>query len=524
MSKTSKTSKPSNHIPTTDRKLSAQPILDKEIAIEHKLTELEVIDTILTSKLAGEINGYRNLLTDTTVIGTWTQRQSALVQMERQVVPADPDNQADVEAAQFVATQINNIGFDNIIKAMQWGVYYGYAVAEVIWQQTDGKIGIADIKVRDRGKFKYDKDQRLVFLGNDAETVVAERKFWTYSAGGDTTDNPYGLGLAHYLFWAVLFKKSNIKFWLLGLEKAATSVPHVQYDPKSPNAASERQKALQAGISIKNGSAIATAQGTVVELLKGVSGTEDYETLCRYMDEAIALVILGQVMTSQAVGGQYKAEIQNQVKEDIIKADADLIFLSSNITVAKWLTEWNFPNAKPPKLWLLTQSEIDKKATADTYNAMATVGYRPTLDTVQETFGGKWEVIPSAHSLNQPDTNKQNPQTNTNNSQPTDFAEGNDTDNQTKNNQAKTSMVDTSMVDDMVNQLAQTQAPYMKKWLDKLNNALDKATSLEDLQDQLNEMADELDFDDYAQVFAQANLAAKLAGMQSVQSEAQHDS
>ena len=85
-------------------------------------------------------------------------------------------------------------------------------------------------------------------------------------------------------------------------------------------------------------------------------------------------------------------------------------------------------------------------------------------------------------------------------------------------------MVDTSMVDDMVNQLAQTQAPYMTKWLDKINDALDKATSLEDLRDQLNEMADELDFDDYAQVFAQANLAAKLAGMQSVQSEAQHDS
>ena len=333
--------------PTT-AKSQAKPIIDKEIAVERHVSELEVIDTILTSKLSGEINGYRNLLTDTTVIGTWTQRQSALVQMERQVVPADPDNKADVEAADFVAAQIDNIGFDNIIKAMQWGVYYGYAVAEVIWQQTDGKIGIADIKVRDRGKFKYDKDQRLVFLGNDAETVVGERKFWTYSAGGDTTDNPYGLGLAHYLFWAVLFKKSNIKFWLLGLEKAATSVPHVQYDPKSPNAASERQKALQAGISIKNGSAIATAQGTVVELLKGVSGTEDYETLCCYMDEAIALVVLGPVMTSQAVGGQYKAEVQNQVKEDIIKADADLICSSFNNTVAKWLTEWNFPNAKPP--------------------------------------------------------------------------------------------------------------------------------------------------------------------------------
>lgn len=484
---------------TAQTTTNAKPVLDNEIAVEHQATELEVIDNILTSKLSGNINGYRDLLTDTTIIGTWTQRQSALVQMERNVIPHDPENKADVEAAEFMQSQINNIGFDNIIKAMQWGVYYGYAVAEVMWtKQTDGKIGIADIKVRDRGRFKYDKDKRLVFLGNNTETVVGDNKFWAFSSGGDTTDNPYGLGLAHYLFWAVLFKKSNIKFWLLGLEKAAASVPHVQYDPKAKDVEAEKKKALQAGISLKNGSAIATAQGTVVELLKGVSGTDDFEKLCRYMDEAIALVILGQVMTSQAVGGQYKADVQNQVKEDVIKSDADLICSSFNNTVAKWLTAWNFPNANPPKLWLLTKSEADELKQTEAWKNMVAVGYRPTLPTVEEKLGGEWEVIPSP---NQPDTNTPNP---------TNFAEGDNTS-------------ETSVVDGMVNQLADDIAPHMKKWLDKINGALDNAKSLEDLRDELDTMAQELDFEDYARVFAQANITAKLAGMQSVKNEAKHD-
>lgn len=493
---------------------SAKPIIDKEIAVEDNQTELEVIDNILTSKLAGDINGYRDLLTDTTIIGTWTQRQSALVQMERNVIPHDPENQADIDAAEFMKSQINNIGFDNILKAMQWGVYYGYAVAEVMWtKQNDGKIGLQDIKVRDRGRFKYDKDKRLVFLGNDTETVVGENKFWAFSAGGDTTDNPYGLGLAHYLFWAVLFKKSNIKFWLLGLEKAATSVPHVQYDPKAKDPEGEKRKALQAGVSLKNGSAIATAQGTVVELLKGVTGTDDFEKLCRYMDEAIALVVLGQVMTSQAVGGQYKADVQNQVKEDVIKSDADLICSSFNNSVAKWLTAWNFPNANPPKLWLLTKSESDELQKTQAWANMVAVGYRPTLPTVEEELGGEWEAIPTANQAtgNQP---TDSPTTTTPNTQDkpksADFAEPNYT-------------TDNPTLDGIVNQLADDIAPHMQTWLDKIQVALDKAESLEDLRDQLTTMAEELDFEDYARVFAQANIIAKLAGMTAVKDEAKNE-
>lgn len=468
-----------------------------EVAVERNLTELAIIDDILTNKLSGEINGYRNLLTDTTVFGTWTQRQSGLVQMERQIIPADAENPADVEAAEYIKAQLENICFDEVLKAMQWGVYYGYAVSEIMWTVIDGKVAIDNIFVRDRGKFKFDKNKQLLFTANDKDEPMPDGKFWTYSAGGDTTDNPYGLGLAHYLFWAVLFKKSNIKFWLLGLEKAATTVPHVQYDSRSKDPDAERAKALQAGIGIKNGSAIATAQGTTVELLKGISGTDDYETLCRYMDEAIALVVLGQVMTSQAVGGQYKAEVQNQVKEDIVKADADLICSSFNNSVITWLTEWNFPNANPPKLWLLTKDEADEVKQTEAWANMAAVGYRPTLDTVEANLGGTWEKINI-----QPDSANT-----TSNQSIEDFAEGDEP----------------SQIDDMVDQLADDIAPITSDWIKQIKTLLDNADSLESLRDELNTLASKLSFEEYVRVFEEANITAKLAGMSSAIDEAKGD-
>ncbi len=377
-------------------KIKLKPVKPStEVAVESGITEVESIDEILAEKLSGDTNAYRDLLIDWNVFGCWQQRQTALTKLERQVIPADPDNKADVEAAEFVEAQLKRLNIDEVLKAMQYGVFYGYAVGEVMWGVEDGKVTLDNIIVRDRAKFKFNPQKQLIFTGNDSETVMPDRKFWTFKTGGDTTDNPYGLGLAHFLFWLVLFKKSNVKFWLLGNEKMATSVPHVQYDPRAKDVAEERKKALKAGIMLKNGAAIATAQGTVVELLKGVAGTADYEKLCRYVDEGIAQVILGQVMTSQSVGGQYKAEVQDSVKDDIVKADADLLCASLNNTVVKWLTEWNFPNAKPPKVWLLTQDEIDQQATSTTYANIAKLGYRPTLDTVTDTLGGEWEEIPT---------------------------------------------------------------------------------------------------------------------------------
>lgn len=525
MSKSEKSKK------TSQEKIAKAPTKPSgEVAVENNATEIENIDAILESKLSGEINGYRNLLTDTTVTGTWQQRQTALVKLERQVIPADPENPADVEAAEFIKTQLENLTFDRILKTMQWGVYYGYAVGEIMWDLQDGKVTIADILVRDRGKFKFNKDKQLVFTGNSSETVMPDAKFWAFNAGGDTTDNPYGLGLAHFLFWAVLFKKSNIKFWLLGLEKAATSVPHVQYDPRAKDPESEKQKALQAGVSLKNGSAIATAQGTVVELLKGISGTEDYEKLCRYMDEAIALVVLGQVMTSQAVGGQYKGEIQNEVKEDIIKADADLLCSSFNDTVIKWLTAWNFPNANPPKLWLLTKDEADEKKQTEAWANMVAVGYRPTLDTVEETLGGQWEEIPApSQQPNQPNAN-QDPKeaTKADDTNPADddkssadFAESDDTQHDHDHNPEHEH--EPTLIDSMANQLESELATVQSQWLDEIEQELHAVNSLEELRDKLGDLAEKLTFEDYAQMFAKANIAAKLAGMQSVEDEAVDD-
>ena len=476
---------------TPNSKTLARPTAaSQEVAVERNLTEIEQLDTLLTQRLGGDLNGYRDLLTDTTVTGAWAQRQTALTKLERQVLPHDPDNAADVEAAEFVAAQLQRLNFDAVLKAMHWGVFYGIAVGEVMWGIEDGRVVLDNVLVRDRAKFKYDIQRQLIYTGNGADEAMPPRKFWTFSAGGDTTDNPYGLGLAHFLYWPVLFKKSNVKFWLVGNEKAATSVPHGQYDPRSPTAEADKQQLLTALTAIKNAAATVTPLGATIELLKGEAGTTDYHKLCEYMDEAIALVILGQVMTSQAVGGQYKAEVQDEVKDDILKADADLLCASFNSTIAVWLTEWNFPNAHPPKLWLRTEETKDLQKLAETYAKMAPLGYRPTRAQLEQDFGGAWEAMPAASALPA-------------SADAHDFAEDDIS----------------SAPDDMSTRLARELAPHGEAWLAKISAELAQSATLLQFRERLDALAGELPLDVYADIFARATTAAHLAGRHDAKTE-----
>ena len=244
--------------------------------------------------------------------------------------------------------------------------------------------------------------------------------------------------------------------------------------------------------AIKNAAATVTPLGATIELLKGEAGTTDYHRLCEYMDEAIALVILGQVMTSQAVGGQYKAEVQDEVKDDIVKADADLLCASFNSTIAVWLTEWNFPNAHPPKLWLRTEETKDLQKLADTYAKLAPLGYRPTQAQLEQDFGGQWEPMPAASTL--PVAADDDAQ---------DFAEG-----------------DTPTTpDDMGSRLARELAPHGEAWLAQISAELASSETLLQFRERLDALAGALPLDVYADIFARATTAAHLAGRHDAKTE-----
>lgn len=348
-------------------------------------------DEVLRTRGGGRYEIYREVLRDDQVKAVLSQRQLAVTSREWEVRPGG-DKRLDKQAAEFLTEQLDRIQWDAVTAKMLYGVFYGFAAGECLWGRDGSRIVLDAIKVRDRRRFRYDGEGRLRLLTMSAPQgePLPERKFWTFATGADHDDEPYGLGLAHWLYWPVFFKKNNIKFWLIFLEKFGQPTGKGTYPASATQ--EERDKLLQALGAIATDAGVIIPEGMVIELIEAArSGTADYTALYDRMNAAIAKVVLGQTLTTEAAGGQYKAEVQMDVRQDLVKADADLVCQSFNLGPARWLTEWNFPGAAIPQVWRLIEAPEDLDTAATRDKTLFEIGYRPTLARIQATYGPDYQ-------------------------------------------------------------------------------------------------------------------------------------
>lgn len=357
---------------------------------------LTPFDSVLELRGAGDLSIYDQVYSDAQVKSVFQQRQLAVTKCEWTVEPAS-ESRMDKKAAEFIYQQLEKVGWDRVTSLMLFGVFYGFAVAELIYERGTQHVELKDIRVRDRKRFRFDKDfnLRLLTAQNMFEGELAEEPyFWHFATGATHDDEPYGLGLAHWLYWPVFFKRHGLKSWLTYLEKYATPTAIGKYDgTASPE---EKFKLLQAGAALGTDAAVIIPEGMRLELIEASrSGVSDYKALHDAMDATIAKVVLGQVASSQGTPGRLgNDDLQGDVRQDLIKADADLICESFNLGPVKWLTQWNFPRANLPRVKRIVGEDEDLKMRAERdATIINATGYKPTLQYIKDTYGGEWEEL-----------------------------------------------------------------------------------------------------------------------------------
>ena len=347
-------------------------------------------DSVLQAK-GGDYVIYEEVLRDDQVASTFQQRRLAVTSSEWGVRPGGTDRKSQ-KAADHLRYVLENIGWDGVTDKMLYGVFFGYAVAECLWDQDGAEIVLKAIKVRKQRRFAFDEegDLRLLLRENPMGEKMPERKFWQFCTGSDHDDEPYGLGLAHWLYWPVYFKRNGIKLWLIFMDKFGMPTAKGMYPV---NATEEEKRRLLAALrAIQTDSGIIVPEGMQIELIEATRGGQvHYEGFIDRMNAAIAKVVLSQTLTTDSVGGQYKAEVQKSVRNEVVRADADLVCDTFNRTVGRWLTEWNYPGAKTPKVWRRVTEEMDLRPRAERDKILFSMGFRPTLAYVRETYGGGWE-------------------------------------------------------------------------------------------------------------------------------------
>ncbi|MDP2808655.1 MAG: DUF935 family protein [Rhodocyclaceae bacterium] len=351
-------------------------------------------DSVLLERGGGDYALYREVLRDDHVMAAVQQRRRAVIARPWEVRPGGT-RAIDKAAADFLRENIEAVGWDTVCDKMLMGVFYGFAVGECLWAPDGRHWRLDAVKVRDRRRFGFDGENRLRLktVQQPLGELMPGKKFWVFATGADHDDAPYGLGLAHWLYWPVWFKRNGHRFWAVFLERFGTPAAVGKY----PNGTSEdeQKKLLEALRALRRDAAITVPDGILIELLEATrSGTADYATFVAQMNAAILVATIGQTASTQGTPGKLgNDEEQGDVRMDIVKADADLLSASFNAGPARWLTEWNFPGAAVPGIWRVIEDPEDLETRARRDKSIFEIGYKPTLRYIGETYGGEWEPV-----------------------------------------------------------------------------------------------------------------------------------
>lgn len=448
-------------------------------------------DPIL-KRMGKDISAYRELLSDGQVRAGIRRRKAAIKGLNWRITPTNNAQTDEALNAIFEALPLNNI-----ITEMLNASLFGYQVSEVMWAKQDGLIVPVAIIGKKPEWFVFDEQNQLRFRTKDnwlEGELLPEHKFLLTTQEA-TQDNPYGLGDLALCFWAATFKKGGFKFWLEFTEKYGS--PWLV--GKHPRQTAEPEKdALADSLEAMIGTAIAVIpEDSSVEILeaggKGAS-SDTYEKFLNFCKAEINIALLGQNQTTEQESNRASATAGLEVVEDIRNDDKAMIEATLN-QLLQWICHYNFAVETLPKFEFYEQEEIDT-ALVERDEKLYGLGVRFSQQYLERTYGFEKGDI----ALAEPQQAVESGQKIAN------FSE-----HHTHKRKP---------IDEVIDQMGELVSHPINSNIAKIRARLDTAESLEACQQILDEFIPELEYAEYAQLFAEGLTLANLRGRFEVQEEA----
>jgi hypothetical protein len=363
-------------------------------------------DAVLAREGGMDFTLFDRLLDDDVAMSNLQQRRLAILSRDWEVTPGDDKDPRSVKAAEDFREMLDAVGFDRVTEHLHYAVWYGYGVGEALWttRTMDGRrlIWLDDIIVPDRRWFGYTfgGELRLSTMFGFGGEELPPNKFFSVRTGGTHDFAFYGLGLAHWAYWPIFFKRTVTRFWALFLEKLADPTRLGEFTEGMTDA--EKNTLLSSMVAIGSDSAVLVPPGVAdsikfMEAQRAAAGSP-YKDFITEQNESVMRIVLGQPGTSKAtpqgVGGT-QAEVHADVKAELVKADADLICEAINNSLAKWVTRWNYgEEVKPPKVYRCLDDEEDLNTVAERDGKLDALGWERTDESFEQVYGEGYQRKP----------------------------------------------------------------------------------------------------------------------------------
>ena len=339
---------------------------------------------------------WRQTLRDEKAATSLAQLLDAVSAIPWRVEPGGPGRR-DAAAAEDLGQQLAAADFDTAFREMAHAVWYGYSVAEIIWQPAPGRVEIAAIRTRAPERFRFGAggDLRLISRTHPRGAAAPEAKFWLARMPAEHGGQAHGPGAARLCFWPVWLKRNGIRYWAVALEKFGAPTPMGKH---ARNAKTEEvDRLLETLQRLAQGAGIAIPEDQEIAFLEATRRSGgDHAEFCKYMDALIVEAVLLQTATTEMGPWKGTAEVQKLVRDERVATLSRMICSGVERTIARWLTDWNYPGGAYPKVVREIAPPEDLGARAQRDEIIARMsGMRPARRYIGDTYGGEWEDAPA---------------------------------------------------------------------------------------------------------------------------------
>jgi phage gp29-like protein len=315
-------------------------------------------------------------------------RTLAVAGLPWDVQPADDSPQAK-RAAELVAQVLDDLDLFSLASHLMDAVAKGYAVAEILWE-TGSVWRPEQIIPREAHWFTFDRDtgSLLHLVDGSAEGQTLPLYKFLFHKPPLMSGIALQGGLARSALWAWVFKSYALRDWARFCELFGQPIRVGKYHQ---GAAPEDIAVLkQAAFQLGSDAAAVIPQEMVLDLVESGSKSASadlYYQLIDYLDRQVSKAVLGQTMTTDDGSSQAQAKVHNEVRADIMRADARSLAETIRRDLVAPLVRLNLGDAAPlPRFAFIVEEPEDTAALADQVQKLAASGVVIPQAWVRERF------------------------------------------------------------------------------------------------------------------------------------------
>lgn len=437
------------------------------------------------------------------IMGT---RKSAVQGLDWEVMPLSDDPQ-DVEVAKFVGEVLDSIpGLKDAFLDLLDAIGKGFAVSEIMWSIQTGKAIVSELKWRHQKRFRFgDRDElRLLTPENMAlGEELPSNKFVVHKYKG-RSGSPARAGILRVVTWMYLFKNYTLKDWVSFAEVYGMPLRLGKYDAStSPE---DREALIKAVSQLGTDAAGVISKSTEIEFIESVKTTSAdlYDRLVEFCNREMSKAVLGQTLTTEVgkTGSFAASKTHDGVRHDLVEADSEALAETLRRDLIRPIVLFNFgyTNRLP---WLKFHHELpeDLEKAANTYETLVRMGLPIAAEHVYQKFGipapepGQKILIPPGAMPPIPIAAKH----------PVKLL-------RLANSGPPSSQELQRQNDALADQAIELSLPIFRRLAEPVQQLIQEATSLEDLQERLARVYKEMATDDLEDLIARATFAADLYG------------